>query len=416
LTFSNYSILYVNNYNSLLFYTLKERAIRQKQLSFLNTMIKLFHPRDDYLLLDGEMRPLHEANRWFWLLRTTGGEGRGRAAATRRAYAYTLADFYRYCEATGVEPVSDATQDTLTGYLEHTFQRGVRPATVNARAAALEQFYRFLVARDYRVRTPFTVKSYRAPKFGMLRGTMTVERERTNLRYRAPAGSPRFLPRTTLDQFYNALSDPRNRLIAQIMWRTGLRVSEVVSLTTDENHLPRDFDGYIRRNEPFIAVIIGKGSKPRNVRFPPDVLRSIKLYLKIRPKSESSRLFLHEDGTPLAESGIHQAFEAHSRRTGLRVTPHQYRHGYALDRLIELEEAAYQDLKLKGMTTRQGDLAVLLGPVHFQSLMILARELGHASISTTEVYLKFLDYYKGQTHVEHQAYIKKLGEDAEAEE
>ena len=149
----------------------------------------------------------------------------------------------------------------------------------------------------------------------------------------------------------STLQGARDRAILELLYSTGMRVSELASLDVHDLH-PRD-------NE---MRVMGKGSKERWVYFGERARLAIKKYMRSRSQSRQVRsdaLFLNRFGTRLTVRGIRRVVHGHAQSSGVRkkISPHGLRHSFAthlLDRGADLR--AIQEL------------------------------LGHASLNTTQRY------------------------------
>jgi len=151
----------------------------------------------------------------------------------------------------------------------------------------------------------------------------------------------------------NTAIGKRDKAILELMYASGLRISEVVQLKLDDVYL----------NEGFLRVL-GKGGKERIVPFGATARDCLKDYLeKSRPtllkESKPQQVFLNYAGAIFTRQGLWKLIKAYGRKTGLasRLTPHVLRHSFATH-LVE-----------KGADLR--------------SVQML---LGHSSIATTEIY------------------------------
>jgi integrase/recombinase XerD len=151
----------------------------------------------------------------------------------------------------------------------------------------------------------------------------------------------------------------RDKALLEFAYASGVRVGELVTLKA------RDVD-----LQEGLALVFGKGAKERIVPIGRAALQALVVYLReIRPGLAGNRaagvVFLNARGTPLTRMGVWKILQKHVRRAGVRkrVTPHTLRHSFATH-LLEggADLAAVQDM------------------------------LGHADISTTQIY----------THVERE--------------
>lgn len=145
----------------------------------------------------------------------------------------------------------------------------------------------------------------------------------------------------------------RDKAILELMYATGLRISEVIHLTFDDLYL----------EESFLRVL-GKGNKERVVPFGEKAEQFIREYLKnSRPKilkeKKNDFVFLNRNGESLSRQGLWKIIKGYGRKLGIstNLTPHTLRHSFATH-LLE-----------KGADLR--------------SIQMM---LGHSSISTTEIY------------------------------
>lgn len=364
---------------------------------------------DDLLFTDGEMRPIHEANHFLRYMRMGGG---GLAARSLRKYAQDVADCYRFFEAIDVS-VCDASSVHIQHYFYHMeHSRGNVATTINGRVQSITCFFRFLADHEYILRLPFRERVYRAGTRDMLKGSGYATIRDSGLRRRVPGREDlAVLSRYQLREFTARLGNLRDKLIANLMWATGMRIEETINLTILETHLPRDLAGYVRNDRPFHATIVGKGNKLRQVEIPSAVLRNIQNYLEsFRPSTKHVNLFVTSVGLPISAGAIQTAFRRASKASGIKVKPHDFRHGFAIERLIFWERIFDEDERRRGMKPEM-DEKELLRAVRYKSLKAVQIELGHNHLGTTERYLKYLNRYKQIAQKGHQKFIAQLWEE-----
>jgi integrase/recombinase XerD len=347
-----------------------------------------------WFLAKGNLQPITVANHFF---RTKEG---GWAINTRKDYAKLLADWYRFCERAGVDPVS-AQRNELVTYLEHMRER-VKGSTVNKRVGLLEHWFSFLVNARYRIALPFGIREV-WKSVGMLRGTVTHKSIVSDLRLRAEQRQHRrYCVRSELIEFIKALRNNRDEIAARIMYATGIRVSELISLTLD--HLPTDLSGYITRKQSARVFVIGKGAKERMVQFPAGLLSEISEYIGgLRGKAATRQLLVSLDRRrlPITAQAIQSAFAKLAKKMGIiGLTAHKFRHGYAMERLIFLT-------RLYGQDNKPTDDREIFTPA-YRALKQVSSELGHADISSTEEYLQFLDTYTADYNQDHIDWLKQI--------
>jgi integrase/recombinase XerD len=259
------------------------------------------------------------------------GAERGLAPASIDAYRR---DLRQYCAFVGD---TDAGPEIVSAWIGHLHDRGLAPATVARKVAAIRGLHRFLVTEGLEDDDPTALAQ--APR------------------------RPRTLPRAlAVDEVIRLLEAPdasrplgrRDRALLEFMYATGARVAEAVGL----NQIDLDLEGAT-------ALLTGKGGKNRLVPVGRHAAAAIASWLPDRlalrrSGRDSGALFLNARGGRLTRQGVYGIVRRHAPRAGLdldRVSPHVLRHSMATH-----------------MVEGGADLRTV------QEL------LGHASISTTQIY------------------------------
>ncbi|ADU51258.1 tyrosine recombinase XerD subunit [Thermaerobacter marianensis DSM 12885] len=260
---------------------------------------------------------------------------RGLAARTLEAYRRDLADFAAF--AAGRERGPEAvTRSLVMAYLHHLRQAGRAHTTVARRLAALRGFFRYLVEEGRLSQDP--VEGMTAPRAGRpLPRVMSVAEVERMLEVPQPP-SPAGL---------------RDRAVLELLYATGLRVSELVGLDLDDLLLDH---GLLRCR--------GKGGKERVVPVAPPAVEATRIYLERgRPhlcrRPSQRALFLNHRGGRLSRQWVWHLLRRAARRAGVSraVSPHTIRHSFATH--------------------------LLAGGADLRAVQEL---LGHADISTTQIY------------------------------
>jgi integrase/recombinase XerD len=263
------------------------------------------------------------------------------APNTVESYGRDLALLAGFAEKRGLEVDALERQD-LEAFVRQLMSAGLAPRSVARAVACVRGFYRFLAIEQKRDRSP--ADDLRPP--------------------RAWAALPKFL---SLDEVDRLLAQPdtttprglRDKALIEVLYATGLRVSELVALRAGDLSLD---EGYL--------TCIGKGDKQRMVPLGHEAADWVRRYLRegrtrlVRKKS-SPWLFVNaRDGGPLSRIGFWKVLKEYGRQAGVSrdLSPHVLRHSFATH-LLE----------------RGADLRMI-------QLM-----LGHADLSTTQIYTHVLE-------------------------
>jgi len=260
----------------------------------------------------------------------------GLSPNTRAAYGNDLRAFADFFLTRGVDRPADLRRELIVDALHDGKARGLAVNTLSRRLVALKVFLRYLVQEGMIERNVTDVMD--APKiWKLLPGTLSV-RDVDRL-LAAPAGdAPRRL---------------RDRALLELLYATGMRVSELADLPLDDLHLDA---GYLR--------VLGKGNKMRVVPFGEAARQRVARYLsEARPRfvknAPARELFLTYRGRKLSRKTVWWLIKGYTRAAGLaaRVTPHTLRHSFA------------SHLLANGAPLR-----------------LIQEMLGHADIATTQIY------------------------------
>jgi len=259
---------------------------------------------------------------------------RGLALASVSAYRADLQSFGRFLARRRLE-ASRVSRPELGRYLSSLKARGISPRSAARALSALRGFYGFAGAHlGFRADPTADLES---PKLGFALPRTLAEREIERL-LDAPNAS--------------AVLGLRDRAMLELLYASGLRVSEIVALPREAVDL-----------EAGILRVRGKGGRERLVPFGRSAAGWLERYLEAaRPgldRRRSPALFLSARGSAMTRQRFWQLIEAYGRKAGLarRLTPHALRHSFATH-LLE----------------------------HGADLRALQMMLGHADISTTQVY------------------------------
>jgi site-specific recombinase XerD len=294
------------------------------------------------LLIPPQARPPAPVLRWEDALGVFEQDLRRRGAAekTLRAYRIDLAQFAGWASEHELEPAS-VDHRALRRYAASLSERGQAPATVARKLAALRGFFRALVELGARGDNPAELLS--SPKRPQHLPRVLKPADVAKLLDRIPATTPLEL---------------RDRALFELAYASGLRAEELVCLDVDAV----DFDAERVRVE-------GKGAKTRLVPTGEHALRAVERYLaRARPAlaaGEERALFISKTGRRLSTSDVRRRLRVWTHHATAQVPeagdvhPHSLRHSFATH--------------------------LLEGGADLRAIQEL---LGHASISTTQVYTR----------------------------
>jgi integrase/recombinase XerC len=262
---------------------------------------------------------------------------RGMAEKTRRAYGIDLGQFALWCTTQGLDPVAVGPKD-LRRYAAVLSGRDAVAATIARKLASLRAFYRTLREHGQVSQNPADLIA--SPKRPRTLPKVLRPDELAALLDRIPASTPLEL---------------RDRALFEVAYACGLRAEELVNLDATSV----DFDAEQLRVE-------GKGSKTRIVPAGEPALRAVARYLeRARPALAAGdgepALFLSKSGRRLSTSDVRRRLRVWARQASVQggISPHSLRHSFATH--------------------------LLEGGADLRAIQEL---LGHASISTTQIYTR----------------------------
>jgi integrase/recombinase XerD len=276
---------------------------------------------------------------------------RGAAAHTIDAYTRDLSEFLAFLTVKSKDPAS-AAPDDLRAFLAGLARKGLAPTSRARKLSAIRQFFRFLLAEGLRDDDPSSAID--SPQLGRpLPKILSFAEVETLLETAKQAGetAAEGAPRRRALRLYAAL---------ETLYATGLRVSELISL-------PRN----VLTADDRVLTIKGKGGRERLVPLNEAARNALSVHLAAVRKAEaegravSSWLFPSSGGEHLTRQRFGQELKALAVAAGIepsRVSPHVLRHAFA-SHLLE----------------RGADLRTV------QQL------LGHADISTTQIYTHVIE-------------------------
>lgn len=208
--------------------------------------------------------------------------------------------FARQC----AKPWRAVTLADIDQFVDQQRQAGRSPATVKRRVAGLKTFFDFLAEATGELDWPNPVRFKRHAG-------------------KQPRPLPRDLSEAELDRLWAVVDSTRDRAWLVLMWRAGLRVSEVARLTVADMLNPPQGD------QPARLRVCGKGRKERVVLLSADAYAVLAAWLAARPASAGATIFVNARGQPLSVNGIEWQLRRYGRQAGVAVSPHRLRHTFA---------------------------------------------------------------------------------------
>lgn len=261
---------------------------------------------------------------------------KGLAKNTIDSYGRDLKSYLEYLKLREIDNISGTNRTVIVSYLIFMQKKGKASSSISRACASIKSFYHFLFTERYIDDDP------------------TINLDTPKLEHRLP----RVLSLEEVDKLLeqpdvNTILGFRDKTMLELLYATGMRVSELISLTVEDINLDM---GYLR--------CLGKGSKERILPIGSISIKYLKKYLddircRLLKNNDTKILFLNYRGKKLSRQGFWKIIKKYSRTANLskKVTPHTLRHSFATHLL---ENGA--------------------------DLRAVQEMLGHSDISTTQIY------------------------------
>jgi integrase/recombinase XerD len=250
--------------------------------------------------------------------------------STVKHYVNDLKLFARFVNN---KPAAEVCRMDIDRFIEEQLTQGLAATTINRRLASLHHFFEFVADQAGEQASPNPVAWQR---------------------HRAKEGNP--LPRDvsdgTIEQLFACIDAPRDRLMFGLMCWLGLRVGEVVNLTVSD----------LIRGDPSSSTmrlrVRGKGQKERFVPMTGKLVAQWDEWLAQRPEEPTTALFVTRRHTGITVRGVQDRLRHYCQQAGVQLSCHQLRHTF-------------------GRWMAENEMP----------LPSLSKLLGHAHVSTTQVYI-----------------------------
>ena len=231
--------------------------------------------------------------------------------------------------------ISDLNTSDIEAYLKFLNTEGLNPKSISRHISSLRTFFKFLVRNNYLNNNPMSgIDSPKKEK--SLPDTLSIE-EINQL----------------LDIDLNTPNEYRNKAILELLYATGLRISELINLEFVNLDLENDF-----------VRVMGKGKKERIIPIGEIAMEYLKIYINeyrshFVKKEANNYIFLSYRGNRITRQGVFKILKTEVLKKGIKksVSPHTLRHSFATHLLSNGAD-----------------------------LRIIQELLGHDDISTTEIY------------------------------
>ena len=265
---------------------------------------------------------------------------KGLDSKTLKAYRIDLRQFLSYVSTGNIRDISTTA---LEGYIAK-LNREYKPKTVKRKLASIKSFFRHLEYKDIIDKNPFS---------------------KMHLKFREPVTLPKTIPlhnvemllstihkqRTNANTCYQRKNALRDAAVVELLFATGIRVSELCSLKTNDVNL---YDRTI--------LIYGKGAKERRVQIGnDDVVRILEEYKSafLPQIQKCNHFFVNQNYSVMSDQSVRRMINKYASLSliGLHITPHMFRHTFATS-LLEADV----------------------------DIRYIQEMLGHSSINITEIY------------------------------
>ncbi|RDW19126.1 site-specific tyrosine recombinase XerD [Oceanobacillus arenosus] len=261
---------------------------------------------------------------------------RGLSDNTLISYKRDLDDYMHYVEkVSGKSEWNSVARNDIIGYLYMLKDNGKSTATISRHVSSIRSFHQFLI-REQLVMQDASLHIETPKKERSLPDVLSLEEVESLL--------------AVHDQ---SLLGIRNKAMLELLYATGLRVSEMITLKVSDLHLSMGF-----------VQCFGKGSKERIVPIGDVAIKAVEHYLQhardqILKQKKETILFVNQHGRPLSRQGFWKILKKVTKDAGIEktITPHTLRHSFATHLL---ENGA--------------------------DLRVVQELLGHVDISTTQIY------------------------------
>jgi len=225
---------------------------------------------------------------------------------TIRNYTNDLIEFFNFVRDSDIESLRDVNKKTLRSYLAHLMGRGIAKSSVARKLSAIRSFYRYLMREEIVPVSP--AANTASPKQDKLLPSFLTVEEAKRLVESPDLSRPQ---------------GQRDRALLELLYASGLRISELVSINVAEVNLAtREMR------------VWGKGSKERIVLIGGPAARALREYIsngrrELLGNKKNNALFINRSGGRLPVRTVQKILEKYARTIDKKVNPHMLRHTFA---------------------------------------------------------------------------------------
>ncbi len=353
------------------------------------------------ILFDDDMRIVEPAH--LFLVDTCIRSGRVNSRHSWERYGRDLYDFFGYVFASGLNwrskpvigypHVTESYRDWALNVCK------LEPSTINGRLRTIRKFYTWAHRYGLVECIPFDVIEVQATGTSGFFAHLNKGKSRStsSVLLKEPTVPIKFLTKQQFMRCLHVIENPVHRLMFRFALQTGLRSEEFRSFPEKYIFDPsrrKDLHGQAKiRVTLHPADMQLKGNRTRDIDIPLPLMEDLWAYSVFlrqarakQGRAQHSELFLTEEGNAYSQSAIQRVFSSIQKKAGFHVSPHMLRHTYATYTLHGLRERGF-----KG-----------------EALLYLRDRLGHASVSTTEIYLHLLSQIDANLMLLHEEEINTL--------
>lgn len=234
----------------------------------------------------------------------------------------------------------------INEFISNLFNSGLKSSSINRKISSIKHFYLFLSKK-------------KIIKYSPADEIETPKQEK----YLPISMSEDEVERLLSSPNSNRIIERRDKAMIEILYATGMRISELVNLKLTDVDFNRS-----------VLKVFGKGSKERLVPYGEKAAEALDIYLRDRKRSDSKNVFLSNRGSQITRGAFWQRIKIYINRENLKssISPHTLRHAFATHLL-----------------NRGADL---------RSVQIL---LGHSDLSTTQIYTHIAKQRLGEILKKH---------------